>query len=153
MDFRRKHNRLAGYDYSSNGMYFITICTDGKACIFGAVRCAEIGQGARVLLSDTGKRVREEIERIPKVFPGIAVRHFMVMPNHVHMLIEIRGSEISLSSVINSFKGRVTRGAKRRIWQRSFHDHIVRDTEDYWRIWEYIDGNPGKWSEDRYYVP
>ena len=59
----------------------------------------------------------------------------------------------TIMSVVNQYKGAVSKAVGQSVWQKSFHDHIVRDDEDYKRIWEYIDANPGKWTEDRYFIP
>ena len=110
-------------------------------------------QGACVVLSKTGIQVQSAIKELPDVFPEITVHAFVVMPNHLHMLIELGDSAKSLSSIVNYFKGHVTRRTNRGIWQKSFYDHVVRDEKDYLRILKYIEDNPGKWSEDRYYIP
>jgi len=53
--------------------------------------------------------------------------------------------------MVQGLKGAVTRQIGFSLWQRSYHDHIIRNKEDYQRIWQYIDENPLKWTEDRYY--
>ena len=90
------------------------------------------------------------------------------MPNHVHILLELKYDttdyqpnkfgpllEKSLSSVINHFKGRVTKYADLHQlpsgWQDLFHDHIVRDENEYVRIFEYITNNPKNWKEDKFF--
>ena len=88
---------------------------------------------------------------------AVHVDHYVVMPNHVHLLLRIddsgrRIAAPTIMSVINQYKGVVSKAVGQSLWQKSFHDHIVRDDEDYRRIWEYIDANPGKWTEDRYFI-
>ena len=95
------------------------------------------------------------------------------MPNHLHLLIRIDSEDIryeedsmggespspTLSDIICSLKSLTTKISKEKglcnktIWQRSFHDHIIRNQADYQRIWQYIDTNPVKWSEDCFYTP
>ena len=104
-------------------------------------------------LTEIGRLTDAAIQRLPVVFDGVTILNRVVMPNHLHLLIELHDATIPLSSVINYFKGYVTRRIGSRLWQKSFYDHIIRDETDYRRIWEYIDNNPGKWFEDRYYVP
>ena len=74
------------------------------------------------------------------------------MPNHVHLLVQLYKAQVSTSSLMNYFKDHVTRLAQKHIWQKSFFDHVVRNEADMQRIWKYIDSNPAKWQEDRYYI-
>ena len=71
------------------------------------------------------------------------------MPNHIHMIIHKTNGK-SLVSDIRSFKGLTTKKIGKSIWQNYYYDHIIRDEEDYLIKWNYIDSNPGKWSEDEY---
>ena len=80
------------------------------------------------------------------------------MPNHVHLLLQI-SSEVNgrtlfaptVDRVIKQTKGVITKQIGFSIWQKSFHDHVIRDEQDYLKIWNYIDTNPAKWQEDKYY--
>ena len=153
MHFQRKQNRMPHFDYSSNGIYFVTICTENKKCILGDVINTDFVEGATVQLTETGRLVQNTIGRLPDAFPGINIHNYVVMPNHLHLLIELQNAGTSLSSMMNYLKGYVTHRATGRIWQKSFYDHVIRDEKDYQTIWQYIDNNPGKWSEDRYYTP
>ena len=84
---RRKPNRLKGYDYSQSGAYFITICTKHRAQLLG-----EIAVGAascRPQLSSIGKTVETEISQLPTIYDGVSIDCYVVMPNHVHMIIVI----------------------------------------------------------------
>ncbi|WP_295632444.1 transposase [uncultured Intestinimonas sp.] len=81
------------------------------------------------------------------------------MPNHVHMILVLtsQGGRTlcapTVSRVIKQFKGVVTKRAGLPLWQKSFHDHIIRNEADYLRIWQYIDTNPLKWREDCFCAP
>ena len=57
-----------------------------------------------------------------------------------------------MSVVINQLKGRISREAGFPVWQKSFHDHVIRDRQDHQRIWEYIDNNPLRWEDDCFYI-
>ena len=155
---KRKSPRLTGYDYSTNGAYFITICTKDKKPIFGYV-------GADSISARTIRRTF--IETIQK-YPQIASPIFTVMPNHFHAIITIERADMesapTISEVIQSFKrystieciklvkkGKISKFDK-QIWQRSFYDHVIRDEKGYIKIWNYIEGNPSKWEEDCFYV-
>lgn len=91
----------------------------------------------------------------------ISVDHYVVMPNHVHLILVITAGHIgtdgrtvcapTVSRVVRGWKAAVTKQIGVSIWQKSFHDHIIRNETDYLRIWNYIDTNPAKWREDCYY--
>lgn len=155
MDFpvpMRKPNRLTNYDYSQNGAYFVTICTQYKRCIFGTVRD---GADEPVMhMNEAGKTAARFIEDIPLHYPTVEVTRYCVMPNHVHLLLTFgdSGQNPSLSNVINQFKGAVTKALRTTVWQKGFHDRVVRDLADYRQIGEYIEHNPAKWRSDIHYV-
>ena len=138
MDFRRRANRMSNYDYSEDGLYFVTVCTYERRALLGEVINTDYQTGAYVRLTEEGVLVNAAICRLPEVFDGIKIHHFVVMPNHIHLLIELKGASISLSSILNYYKGYVTRRCGRTIWQKSFYDHVVRNEKEYRRIWEYI---------------
>lgn len=104
------------------------------------------------MLSRQGIIVDRHIQNLDTRYDTVNVDKYVVMPNHVHMIIEIQNfADISLSTVISLFKAGVTRECKFSIWQRSYHDHIIRGKEDYKTIWQYIDNNPAQWAMDKYY--
>ena len=156
---RRKSPRLQGYDYSQPGLYFVTLCSYKKRKLFGNV--AEDSIAARLLWEAWGETMGQ--------YPGVSSDHFVVMPNHVHGIVQIQradtGSAPTLPDVMQAFKRlstlryieQVRKGKlqpfERHIWQRSFHDHVIRSEKDYQKIWEYIDNNPLKWELDCFYVP
>ena len=155
MDFpvpMRKPNRLQDYDYSQNGAYFVTVCTLHKRCVFGAVRD---GGGEPIMqMNELGQAVERIIQGIPLHYPTVEVARSCVMPNHVHLLLSFSVSEHNptLSNVINQFKGAVTKTLGGPIWQKGFHDHIVRDLSEYRQIGEYIEHNAAKWRSDKFYI-
>jgi len=161
----RKPNRLKNYDYSQNGAYFITICVKGKHEMLG-----EIVNG-QAMLSEYGFVVKGEIENIPSIRKECIIENYVVMPNHIHIIVRIVGDDgnrpadtgclhradchpplrKSVSNMVQGFKGAVTRQIGFSFWQRSFHDHIIRNEVDYNRISAYIDNNPARWHEDCFY--
>ena len=155
----RKRNRLTDYDYSSVGAYFVTICTDQKRCLLSNISYTTDYAPANVMLTRSGKVVDEQINRISEKYPDIIVEKYVIMPNHIHILFRIEHSSgKTISDVIRFFKSTSSREIHRQfgaveLWQRSFHDHIIRTEEEYKHIWEYIDGNPSKWKDDCYCVP
>lgn len=156
---KRKALRLPDFDYSSNGAYFVTICTQNRKCILSNI----VGEGLappEIKLSAYGQIAEEEVSAIEQRYPSIKVVKHIIMPNHIHMLILIDNTggaspSPTVSDVVRAFKSITTRKCRTgsKLFQRSFHDHVIRGQEDYLKIWEYIDGNAAKWADDRYYSP
>ncbi|MBR5617182.1 MAG: transposase [Oscillospiraceae bacterium] len=148
MDFpKRKSPRIPEYDYSEANFYFITICTDGKKCIFG-----EAGN-----LNWLGRIAEENLIKISAINPSIRLDHYVVMPNHIHAILDVGpDNQKNLSNVIGQYKMSVTKLARKkvagfRVWQRSYHDHVIRNQVGYEKIWAYIENNPLKWEADCFY--
>jgi len=156
MEFpKRKRMRLEGYDYSSCGAYFVTICAHNRECLF-------VGDD-----SISSRLINETFVNTIKRYPHIDCTKFVLMPNHFHAIIIINRADMesapTLSEIIQSFKRHSTieyiklveqgflPSFNKQIWQRSFHDHIIRNEEEYNVISQYIDENPLKWEEDCFY--
>ena len=153
----RKNNRLEFYDYSQNGAYFVTICAKDKQKIFWNNQQCSVGAVSgrpQDKLNHLGL-----IEKIPLYYQNITVDKYVIMPNHVHLIIRIDNNDINgrpmtaptLSQIVNQFKGYCSKQIGHPVWQKSFHDHIIRNQADYNRIWEYVDTNAIKWESDCYY--
>jgi len=153
----RKNIRLEGYNYSAAGAYFVTICIKDRHELLGEIVGADTIR-PRVALSDIGILVGNAIDKISEIYTGVHVNCSIIMPNHVHMIVVIdqnSGRMISaptLSRIIGYFKQSVSRKCGYSIWQKSFHDHIIRDESEYQKIWQYIDQNPANWETDRYFI-
>lgn len=155
----RKPNRLTHFDYSQPGYYFITICTKNHHSILR--RGAQCAPAPLPPLTSAGLAAERFLLEIPVHYPMISVDHYVVMPNHVHLILVITAGHIgtdgrtmcapTVSRVVRGWKEAVTKQIGVSIWQKSFHDHIIRNETDYLRIWNYIDTNPAKWREDCYY--
>jgi putative transposase len=159
----KKQYRLYGYDYSQNGSYFVTIVTRNREHHFG-----EINDKAEIQLSDIGQFVVRNIELVKQIKKEIEINEWVIMPNHVHLILTINDStekepthaigirplvKDSVSSFINHFKGIVTRWCKENghtyfAWQSRFHDHIIRDDHEYEAIASYINTNIANWKND-----
>ena len=85
--FHRHSIRLTGYDYTQNGCYFLTICTRNRECLFGEI------QNAEMFLSNIGEKVKDCWQEIPNHFPQIVLHEYVIMPNHVHGIIEINNPQ------------------------------------------------------------
>jgi len=151
----RKKIRLEGYDYSKNGAYFITICVKDKHEMLGRI----VGAGSArpyCELSDNGKIVENAIITLCDKYADITIDKYVIMSNHVHFVVVIGGRADpapTVAQIIGHFKYQTTKEIDiSGFWQRSYHDHIIRNESDYQRIWQYIDENPAKWAEDRYFV-
>ena len=152
----RKPNRQQMYDYQTPGYYFLTFCTVGRACLLGHVTEAEETQQSSMILSETGVVVDEAIRAIPVHYPGAALDKYVIMPNHVHLILALQDEGApcpSISRIVQQLKGVISKRLGKNIWQIHFHDHVIRNEQDYREIWQYIDNNPTKWFLDRYYVP
>ena len=152
----RKHIRLKEYDYSQNGYYFITICTAEKRKILCDISVGANCVRPKITISEIGKLVEENIGILNDTYETVKVDKYVIMPNHIHLIVVIQGGRTqfapTVSRIIKQFKGKVTKQVGFCIWQKSFYDHIIRDEKDYLRILEYIENNPGKWTEDKYYI-
>ena len=152
----RKQIRLKDYEYLNNGVYFITICTKDKKCLLGSVG-ATIGRQVQMVLSKYGHIVDNVILDIPNHYKNVFVDKYVIMPNHIHIILFIRNDEgramhaPTISRIIQQLKGIVTKQVGYSIWQKLFYDHIIRNEHDYQQIWKYIDDNPIKWTLDKYY--
>ncbi len=156
----RKRNRLAGFDYTTNAKYFLTICTQNRVCYFGNVI------NRQMTLNEYGQIANNQMQWMTEQYPYFFVHNFVIMPNHVHILCEINavgtGRDLSLRRIksISGLMGAYKTTTSKKIhlsgnihfqWQRSFHDHIIRNAESYHRIDNYITQNPQKWNEDTFW--
>ena len=144
-----KRRRLENYDYSTNGLYFITICCYKKENYFWETDKRECDT---IKLTKAGEITKAELESISDKYQNARIDNYVIMPNHVHFIIELSGADCSLSTIVNQTKGKISRILGYSLWQRSFHDHIIRGENDYEMIWNYIETNPSKWDEDRYFL-
>lgn len=166
--YRIQSTRLQYWDYGSNSMYFVTICTQGKENYFGNI------ENGIMILSEIGKIVQECWQNIPAHFPFVQLDESVVMPNHIHGIVLINkppqlnspttnppqsqnkfGSQSqNLASIIRGFKTGVTKYARKNHinfdWQSRYHDHIIRDNNSLERIRNYIINNPIKWEFDKF---
>ena len=103
--------------------------------------------------------MEQAIKNIGHHYPSISVDHYVVMPNHIHLLLQINTDENgrpmvapTISIVVQQMKGYVTKQLGISIWQKLFHDHVIRNPNDYRIIWEYIENNPTQWEQDCFYL-
>lgn len=142
--------RLKDYDYSCSGFYFITVCTWRRECLLGDI------VENRSVLSESGKIVEGQLYDIENRFHGVNVDISIVMPNHVHAIIEIRPeSDAELGKIIRAYKSlsaievnRMLGRAEHPLWQRNYYEHIIRSSISHEAIRDYINRNPANWKSD-----
>jgi len=192
---RRRSIRLKGYDYSQSGMYFVTICTQNRACLFGSI------SDETMLMNEAGLMVEKWIRVLEEKYPNIYCGEYIVMPNHIHMVIQIGRTNVRadrrvcphdvcnitaskqsnrsssgdpdnhvsekgehtgspLPRIIQWLKTMTTneyikgvnnyawKPFERRLWQRNYYEHIIRNEQELNRIREYIRSNPENWDID-----
>jgi REP element-mobilizing transposase RayT len=151
----RKPNRLTGFEYNTPHAYFITVCTKNRTHLLWQNVGAIIDRPENVRLSALGNIVERTILNIPIHYPTITVDQYVVMPNHIHLLLQIHcdtgGRSVSaptISTVIWLMKAAATKEAGFPLWQKGFYDHVIRNETDYAEVWNYIAGNPLKWEDD-----
>lgn len=178
-DIHKKQSiRIKGYDYSKEGLYFITICTHNRECLFG-----EISEQNQVVLNLAGKMVEEVWVSMRNDYININFTEYIVMPNHIHGIIQIVGVPLvgtqikdkqltgqpqgiapTVGEIIGAFKSKTTLAYikmvkdgrcpdfEKHIWQRNYYEKIIRDEDMYNKISEYIKNNHLKWKEDKYFT-
>lgn len=154
---KRKTIRLQSYDYRSKGVYLVTICTHDREMAFGAV------DNGIMALNATGEIADRNVFTIAERYPEVKVIEHVVMPNHVHLLLELgTGANAnygvptaahSLGQIVRAYKASVTMacGNGRTIWQPRFYEHIIRNEYDLLETIEYIRNNPLAWEKDDLY--
>lgn len=166
----RQSIRLRRYDYARAGWYFVTVCARGKEHLFG-----EVAEGEMVL-SEAGRMVQRTWENLPRRFPSIELDAFVVMPNHVHGIIQIVGAERmsagdvgaglalpkgaassapTFADIVRAFKSTSAIAVNallgrtgKPLWQRNYYEHIIRGRGELDRIREYVTTNPLRWGQD-----
>jgi putative transposase len=166
--YRIETTRLKNWDYSSNGYYYITICTKNRECLFGNIA------GDKMQLSAIGEIVLQAWNDSFVMRKELFCDQFVIMPNHIHGIVIIEKSvetqgiasvqennapyrmPKSISSFVSGFKSAVTKRVNEihhtpgaAIWQERFYDHVIRDEKSLQRIREYIVNNPVNWETDK----
>jgi putative transposase len=194
----RRSIRLKGYDYTQAGLYFITICCQNRAYLFGDIVNGEM------ILNEFGQIAFNEWVKTTEIRNNVELGEFVVMPNHIHGIIRLlgrgelhsphnesggqpphielgvfntpqppqppdnelgvfntpqppqRGPSQSIGAIIRGYKSSVTKqlgllGFNKKLWQRNYFEHIIRNEHSYQRISQYIINNPAKWEEDKFY--
>ena len=147
------------FDYSSNNAYFITIYVENMRNILGDFVGSDDLGAPQMRLFHFGKIIKEHIEEIEDYY-DVILDQYVIMPNHIHLLIIVNGGvprssrpTMLIPNIIAALKKSTNRKMGYNIWQTSYHDHIIRDSEDYSEHLKYIEENPIpiRWTCDKYY--
>ena len=179
-----KRNRLENYDYSSCGAYFITICTQNRQSVLSRIvggdvldaPQSDVLEDLSVELLPCGKIAEKYINQLSDFYNGLSVERYVIMPNHIHMLLFVKPTEndifetellseegasrtspptrqhSTVSRFVSTFKRFCNKEYGTNIWQRYYHDHIIRNQKDYEEHVNYILLNPTRWYYDELYV-
>ena len=160
---QRKQNRLANFDYSTEGAYFITICTHHRRKILSRIVGGDVPDAPqKIELYPGGKIADKYIKQLSDFYDGVCVEKYVIMPNHIHLILSVfengtsrTSSPTRQHSAVSRFVSTLKRFCNKEcgfpIWQRSFHDHVIRDGKDYNEIAAYIEGNPLNWENDCFF--
>ena len=160
---QRKTIRLHNYDYSTPGLYFVTVCTKDKKPVLCRIVGTDVLGGPKAFMYNYGKIAEKQINEMSHFYDNIFVDKYVVMPNHIHLILRVTEvqdgpprtsvpTNNTISNFVGAFKRLCNQKYGKNIWQYRSYDHIIRDERDYRKIWEYIDENPVRWTCDKFYV-
>lgn len=155
---KRKHPRLNNYDYSSFGVYFVTICTQDRRCLLSRVVGQGLAPAERIGIECTlfGRIAEEQLFLLEERYPYLLIDQYVIMPDHIHVIMFLKGTAAGASprptliDIICAYKSLVTRECKKngfegKLFQNSFFEHVIRGRKDYYDIIKYINENPIRW--------
>lgn len=157
--FNRKSIRLKDYDYSNDGLYFITLCCKDKKAHFGFI------DNEILYINERGRIIEKLYLELPDKYRHIECLDYVIMPNHFHCIVHINKEMINkedpitrhpkLGEIIAYFKYQTTKIINlenHKLWQRNYWEHIIRNNRSYCMISEYISENPTRWINDKFHI-
>ncbi|PCI25169.1 hypothetical protein COB57_03070 [Candidatus Peregrinibacteria bacterium] len=161
----RQSYRLEKHDYSQNGLYFITICTKNRENIFGEI------EAGTMMHTPGGEVAKRCVQAVSEHYPDVVISDSIVMPNHIHIILKIENGMLadnkkyhkfqkiiprSIGVIIRGYKIGVTKWFRKNteiycVWQKNYYEHIITNTEEYFKISAYIKNNIKNWKEDCLY--
>ncbi len=158
----RKTMRAKYFDYSSTGAYFLTVCTKGKMHILSRIVGTGVLDRPQTELLHSGKIVEKYINQLNDFYDNITVKEYVIMPNHIHLIVNVvrdgpSGTPVptvlnsTVSKFVSTLKRFVNKEVGENIFQRSFYDRIIRNNDEYMEICNYIRLNPHNWEKDELY--
>ncbi len=153
MKFRKPH-RLAGFDYSSAASYFLTFNILDRKALLSEIKRESIFEPPVICLKSFGRITEKYILQIENHYSGVTLENYVIMPDHVHLLITVNnssrpknGSRSLVAGIIQALKSLITKEVGFKIWQLDFYDTVI-DTEDLFLKYDaYIDNNPAVWLD------
>jgi REP element-mobilizing transposase RayT len=132
-----------------NGTYFVTVCTKQRHPLFGVI------QDGKMALSENGKHVRQCIESIETIYPSVLLDAFVIMPNHVHLLLTFMNYDTNPSHqrVTQQLKSAATKQIGFSPWQEKSYTNAILTARTYRLVQRYIRENPLKWETDQFALP
>ena len=161
---KRKPTRLNNFDYNTTGAYFITICTDKRRQILSRIVGVDVlGDPKNAELLPYGTVADKYIKQMNEFYEKLTVDQYVIMPNHIHLLIFVHNDgsprtstptkqTSAVSHFVSTFKRFCNKECGENLWQRGFYDHVIRGREDYEKIVKYICENPIRWCYDELYT-
>jgi len=164
--YRVESARNPDWNYQSQGYYFVTICTQNKIHYFGSVI------NRRMILSPVGNIAESELLKTPEIRDNVVIDEWVIMPNHIHVIFKILPGTTNrqttdrqknhfgpqsnnLAAIVRGFKSMVKKWTNIHglefNWQARYHDHIIRNEKELFRIRGYIMNNIKAWSKDSQY--
>ena len=155
----RKTVRLPGYDYSEKGAYFLTVCTENRKCLLSRIVGTGVLDGPKIELLPYGEIAAKYLRQLDEFYDDLSVESYVIMPNHIHILLMITGrgpsgtpvptvQNSTVSRFVSTFKRFCNKEYGENIWQSRSYDHVIRDREDLDRHLKYIYENPFGWQKD-----
>ena len=165
---RRNTNRIPRHNYSTPGQYFLTICTENRQQLFGTIK------NDQMILNGVGNMINLWWQKTFEKYDHTLINEYIIMPNHIHGIMNIVGAGSprpdnnnndkiigcgnhtpTIGNIIAYFKYQTTKQINeshntpgKKIWQRNYHDHIIRNDESLTNIRNYIVNNPATWQFD-----
>ena len=160
---QRKTTRLQGYDYNTPGAYFLTICTENRKCVLSRIVGTGLLDGPKTELFYYGAVAEKVICQLNQFYDKLSVESYVIMPNHIHILLIVKeqgpsGTPVptmqnsAVSRFVSTFKRFCNKEYGKNIWQYRYYDHIIRDEKDFDAHLKYIYENPFGWEKDDLYV-
>ena len=122
-----KNLRLKHYDYSRNGYYFVTVCTNYR----------------RPHLAKLKSEINRAVQKLNEI-EGIKVDYYTILPSHVHLILILNESEMHLGEIVRRFKASTSKETGIKLWQPNYYEHVIRNEQALFKIREYIVNNPLK---------
>ncbi len=155
---------MAGFDYNSTDAYFITVCTQNKRCVLSHIVGGDVLDAPQsVELLPHGRIAEKYIKQFDNFYDKVKINAYVIMPNHIHFILFVPQDGASrtspptrqhtkISDFVSTLKRFCNKEFGENIWQRHFHDHIIRDRKDYEEHLKYISENPARWYYDALYT-